>query len=91
MRSRSLQHITEHQKPQAILRRIETEHAVTRSFAPAAAIWISVLIAACEPVIGVKVSDEPIVINLNVNINHDIRIRLDREAEELFEERKDIF
>jgi YnbE-like lipoprotein len=64
---------------------------VTRSLVVAATIWLMAPLAACEPVIRVKVSDEPIVINLNVNINQEIRIKLDREAEELFEEREDIF
>ncbi len=57
----------------------------------AASLCISALLAACQPVIRVEVPEEPIVINLNVKINQEVRIKLDRDAEELLRERDDIF
>lgn len=48
------------------------------------------LVQACSPTIAVK-SDEPITINLNVKIDHEIVLRVDEELDELFAEDEDIF
>ncbi len=48
-------------------------------------------LAGCTPTVQVAVPKEPIEINLNVKIQHDIRIRVDKELESLFEEESDIF
>jgi hypothetical protein len=50
-----------------------------------------VLLAACQPTIRVKVPNEPIVINLNVRIEREVRIKIERDAEELIRRRSDIF
>ena len=46
---------------------------------------------ACRHTVEVKAPEEPITINLNVKIEHEIRVKVDRELEDLFEEEKDIF
>lgn len=43
------------------------------------------VMAACSPTVRIEAPTEPIEINLNV------RIRIDRELDELFEEEDDIF
>lgn len=43
------------------------------------------LVVACTPTVRVA-ADDPITINLNVNIQHDIRIRVERELDDLFSE-----
>lgn len=48
-------------------------------------------VAACSPTVQVQAPDEPIEINLNVRITQEVRIRVDRELEEAFEENDDIF
>lgn len=48
-------------------------------------------IAACTPTVQVAVPKEPIEINLNIKIEHNIRIQVDKELEDLFEEDSDIF
>jgi hypothetical protein len=45
---------------------------------------------ACTPTVKVA-TDEPITINLNVNIRHEILIRVDRELESLFGEDSGLF
>ncbi len=40
-------------------------------------------LAACTPTVRVA-ADDPITINLNVNIQHDIRVRVERELDDLF-------
>ncbi len=41
-------------------------------------------LGACAPT--VKLASEPIEINLNVKIEHEVRIKVDKELEELFED-----
>ena len=50
-----------------------------------------VFIAACTPTIRVQAPDKPIEINLNVKIEHEIRIRVDRDLDELFEDETELF
>ena len=45
----------------------------------------------CRHTVEVKAPEEPITINLNVKIEHEIRIKVDRELDDLFEEESDIF
>lgn len=48
-------------------------------------------LAACTPTVQVQAPKEPIEINLNVKIQHEIRIQVDKELEGLFEEDSEIF
>ena len=48
-------------------------------------------LAACNPTVRVEAPSEPIEINLNVRIEQEVRIKIDRELDELFEEEDDIF
>ena len=51
----------------------------------------SALSAACSPTVRVEAPKEPIEINLNVRIEHEIRVQVDRELEGLFDENSDVF
>ena len=48
------------------------------------------LLGACATV-KVEAPDEPIEINLNVKIEQEVRVRLDRDIEALIENNPDIF
>ena len=48
-------------------------------------------IAACTPRVELAVPDEPITINLNVKIDHEIRVKIDKELDELFTEDSGLF
>ncbi len=52
--------------------------------------WI-VTLAACSPKIQVEAPKEPITINLNIKIEHEIRVQVDKDLENLFDEDEDIF
>lgn len=41
-------------------------------------------VAACTPTVRVEAPTEPITINLNVRIDHEIRVRVDRELDDIF-------
>ncbi len=62
--------------------------------APAAALLSLGLaggLAACSPTVKIEAPEKPIVINLNVRIEQDVRIRLEKDLEELFDSEGDIF
>jgi hypothetical protein len=48
-------------------------------------------LAGCSPTVKVQAPDKPIEINLNVKIEHNIRLQVDKELEDLFSEDSDIF
>ncbi|MCP5055960.1 MAG: YnbE family lipoprotein [bacterium] len=45
----------------------------------------------CAPTVQVKAPEEPIVINLNVKIEHEVRVKVDKELDQVFEEEEDLF
>lgn len=49
------------------------------------------LVSACSPTVQIASPDRPIEINLNVRIDQEIRVRLDREVEDLITSNPDIF
>jgi hypothetical protein len=44
----------------------------------------------CTPTVKVA-TEEPITINLNVNIRHEILVKVDRELDDLFSEQSGLF
>lgn len=59
----------------------------------AGGILVSTLLglAGCSPRVEVAVPQEPITINLNVKIEHEIQVKVDREIDELFDENSELF
>ncbi|WP_083759687.1 YnbE family lipoprotein [Shewanella denitrificans] len=41
------------------------------------------MVSACSPTVKIEPPDKPIVINLNVKIEHEIRIKVDKELDTL--------
>ena len=52
---------------------------------------VPLLACACTPTVRVAAPTEPITINLNVRIDQEVRVRLDREVEELIADNPDLF
>ena len=48
-------------------------------------------LAACQPTVKVEAPDKPIVINLNVKIEQEVRIKVDKEVEDLLKKQPDLF
>ncbi len=46
---------------------------------------------ACTPTVKVEAPDKPIEINMNINIKHEILIKVEKEVEEMFEEEDELF
>ncbi len=51
-------------------------------------ILVTVLIwgSACSPIIKIEAPDKPIEINMNINIKHEILIKIEKQVEELLED-----
>ncbi|MFO7527605.1 MAG: YnbE family lipoprotein [Marinobacter sp.] len=47
---------------------------------------IALLSAACTPTVQMAAPKEPITVNLNVKIQHEIYVKVDKEVDELFED-----
>jgi len=54
-------------------------------------IVISAILGGCAPTVKVEAPDKPITINLNVKIEHEIRIKVDRELDQLISQEKGLF
>lgn len=48
-------------------------------------------LSACTHTVKIEPSDKPIIINLNVKIDQEIRVRLDKDIEDLLANNPDIF
>lgn len=49
------------------------------------------MLAGCNPTVKVEAPDKPIEINLNVKIEHHIRLQVDKDLEGLFSEDSGVF
>jgi hypothetical protein len=47
--------------------------------------------SACTPTVQVNAPKEPITINMNVKIEHEIRVKVDKELDQLFTEDSNLF
>ncbi|WP_333606726.1 YnbE family lipoprotein [Arsukibacterium sp.] len=58
---------------------------------PLAVMATVLLVSACTPRVEVALPNEPININLNVKIQHEIYIRVDKQLDELFSDASGLF
>jgi hypothetical protein len=52
-----------------------------------AVLLLSVVMAGCTPTVRVQAPQEPITVNLNVKIQHEIYVKVDKDVDELFSEK----
>ncbi|MEM0986149.1 MAG: YnbE family lipoprotein [Pseudomonadota bacterium] len=66
------------------------KHSAIR--APAfAGLLVALSLSACTPRVIVEAPSDPITINLNVKIDQEVRVKLDKEVEDLIAENPDLF
>ncbi len=58
---------------------------------PLVVLAAALAMAACTPRIALEAPKEPITINLNIKIEQEVRIKVERDLEELFKSDKKIF
>lgn len=49
------------------------------------------MLGACTPRVEVATPDKPITINLNVKIDHEIRLKVDKELEQVLSDNSGLF
>ena len=52
---------------------------------------VALLLAACQPTVKIEPPDKPIVINLNIKIEQEIRIKVDKALDDLLEGDEGLF
>ena len=52
---------------------------------------IMVVAAGCTPTVKVEAPDKPIVINLNVKIEQEVRVKVDRDVDTLLQDNPNLF
>ncbi|MDD2728556.1 YnbE family lipoprotein [Malikia sp.] len=57
--------------------------------------WMAVLpilvLEACSPTVKLQAPDKPIEINMNVNIKHEILLKVEKDVQQLFQSDKGLF
>lgn len=82
-------HVMETEEP-----REGASRAPGRALARATGLLMSLALlalAGCNPTVRVAPPEEPIVIHMNVKIEHEIRVKVDEDLEEAFEDNPEIF
>ena len=49
------------------------------------------VLVACQPKVQIEAPKEPIVINLNVKIEQEVRVKVEKDVDDLFAENDDLF
>lgn len=58
---------------------------------PVLGLVLALVAAACQPTVRVEAPEKPIVINLNVKIEQEVRIKVERDVEALLEGNSELF
>ena len=48
-------------------------------------------LAACTPTVKMQAPDKPIEINMNVNIDHRVKVEIERDVQQAIDNNQDIF
>ena len=49
------------------------------------------IVSSCSPTVSVKTPEKPIEINLNVKIQHNVKVRIDKDLDNLIENSSNLF
>ncbi|MET4000721.1 YnbE family lipoprotein [Marinobacterium sp. MBR-109] len=64
----------------------------SRQLLPATFCALGLLVSAgCTPTVQVAAPSEPITINLNVKIKHEILVKVDKEIDSMLDENSELF
>jgi len=57
-------------------------------------LWLvlpAIMLAACQPTVKVQAPDKPIEINLNVKVQQEVVVKLQRDAQDLIQNNPELF
>lgn len=49
------------------------------------------VLSGCNPTVKLEAPDKPIEINLNIKIEQEVRVKIDRELDQVFSQNPDLF
>lgn len=55
------------------------------------ALLMPIMLMACAPTVQLQAPDKPIEINLNVNIEHHVKVEIEKDVRQTIKQNKDIF
>jgi hypothetical protein len=55
--------------------------------------WLGMVLAlgACSPTVKVQAPDKPIEINMNIKIEQEVRVKIEKDLEDMFAEDPELF
>ena len=63
----------------------------SRGAIPLAALLLGGGLMACTPTVALQAPKEPITINLNIKIEQEVRIKVEKDLDQVFSSKSDIF
>ena len=70
---------------------MSTSPLLTRAAAAALLLAVGPLLQGCNPTVKVEAPDKPIVINLNIKIEQEVRVKVDKDVESLVNSNPNLF
>jgi uncharacterized alkaline shock family protein YloU len=52
---------------------------------------VLLVLSACTPTVKIEAPEKPIEINMNINIEHRVKIEIEKDVQTAIKKRKDIF
>lgn len=57
----------------------------------AAILWSAIYLLGCSPSVKLEAPEKPIEINMNIKIEHEIRLKVEKDVDELISNQKGLF
>ncbi|MDP2904170.1 MAG: YnbE family lipoprotein [Methylovulum sp.] len=54
-------------------------------------VWGACCLSGCTPSVRFEAPDKPIEINMNINLDHEIRLKVEKDVDELISNKKGLF
>jgi len=58
---------------------------------PVIILWSACYLSGCTPSVKFEAPDKPIEINMNIKIEHEIRLKVEKDVDELIANKKGLF
>lgn len=78
------------QQGELMIRRLRTRQIIP-NLGTILVLLATVVLLSCTPRVEVAVPDKPITINLNVKIDHEIRVKVEKDLENVFTDQSGLF
>lgn len=62
-----------------------------RFLRPMSLLVMSFFLVSCSPRVTVEAPSEPITINLNVKIDHEVRVKVEKDLDQVISENSELF